>query len=174
MPEASPGWRLRQGAKGSCKRCTASADEGMKSFLEAGAHLPTRSFEKDDVIMHEERKDGAIYILKSGAVEIQKRQTSVTTIASPGVVFGEVSVLLDRPHTVTVIALEPCEFHVAADGEQFLRDHPELNMEVTQMLAHRLQRVTEQLVDLQERIDAGLETEEVSGLFRSLVEYHHF
>ena len=124
--------------------------------------------------MHEDRKDGAIYILKHGVVEVQKRQTHVSRIASPGAVFGEVSVLLDRPHTATVLASEPCEFYVADHGEQLLRDHPELNMEITRMLAHRLQRVTEDLVEFHERIDAGLETEEVSGLFRSLVGYHHF
>lgn len=127
--------------------------------------------------MHEDRKDGAIYILKKGAVEIQKRQTKVTAIASPGAVLGEVSVLLDRAHTATVIADETSEFYVAEDGEQFLRDHPELNLQITRMLAHRLQRVTDQLVELQERIEASADFDDengMSGIFRSLVEYHHF
>jgi hypothetical protein len=39
----------------------------------------------------------------------------ITTVAEPGAFFGEMSVLLARPHTATVRALEPSTFHVV-DG----------------------------------------------------------
>ncbi|MFT5470411.1 MAG: CRP-like cAMP-binding protein/ligand-binding SRPBCC domain-containing protein [Verrucomicrobiales bacterium] len=168
LPARTSGFSLQTG--------NSERTEAMQTFLDAGSHLPVKTFEEGEVVMHEDRKDGAIYILKRGVVEVQKRQTTITTIASPGAVLGEVSVLLDRPHTATIIAEEPCEFLVAEDGEQFLRDHPELNLQVSRMLANRLQLVTVQLVELQERIEAttDVDDEGMSGIFRTLLEHHHF
>jgi CRP-like cAMP-binding protein len=34
-------------------------------------------------------------------------------VAEPGAVFGELSVLLDQPHTADVRALETSQFHIA-------------------------------------------------------------
>lgn len=149
----------------------------MSSILEAVASLPIRQFADGETILHENRKDGSIYILKKGAVEIQKRQTPIAKIASPGAVFGEISMLLDRAHTATVIAVEPCECHVAKDAEEFLRQHPELILYIARMLATRLQTMTDQLVELHERIDASPTDDfddDMSGLFRTLVEYPHY
>ncbi len=141
------------------------------STLELCSKLPIRTFSEGDEIIREHQKDGILYILRKGALEISKRHTEVNRAASPGSIFGEVSVLLDIAHTATVVALEPCEFYVAEDGEAFLREHPELNLRIAQLLAHRLYRVTEQLVDLRERIEATDDSYgRVTGVLNSLVE----
>ena len=43
-------------------------------------------------------------------------------MAEPGAVFGELSVLLDKPHTAEVRALEPSQFHVANAATLFSQD----------------------------------------------------
>ena len=141
------------------------------STLELCKNLPIRTFDTGDEIIRENQKDGVLYILKRGAVEISKRHTEVNRAASPGSLFGEVSVLLDIAHTASVMALEPCEFYVAEDGEAFLREHPELNLRIARLLAHRLYRVTEQLVELREKIEATDDNYgRVNGVLNSLVD----
>ena len=44
-------------------------------------------------------------------------------MAEPGAVFGELSVLLDQPHTADVVALETSQFHVA-DATTLLTQNP--------------------------------------------------
>jgi hypothetical protein len=44
-------------------------------------------------------------------------------MAEPGVVFGEISALLDKPHTADVLTLAPSQFHVA-DAAAFLVQDP--------------------------------------------------
>ena len=39
-----------------------------------------------------------------------KDETEIATVAEPGAVFGELSILLDQPHTADVLALETSQF----------------------------------------------------------------
>ena len=57
--------------------------------------------------------DRTAFDFKSGAVAIVKGGTEIATVAEPGAVLGELSALLDQPHSADVRALEPSEFHVA-------------------------------------------------------------
>jgi CRP/FNR family cyclic AMP-dependent transcriptional regulator len=72
----------------------------------------------------------------------------INTMSEPGAIFGEVSVLLDSPHTATVRALEASSFHVADDPLAFIRTNPDVALELSRMLARRLHFVTTYLVDL--------------------------
>jgi CRP/FNR family cyclic AMP-dependent transcriptional regulator len=58
-------------------------------------------------------KTGRLLILKEGAVAVVKEGVEIARVAEPGAVFGELSVLLDQPHTADVRALEASQFHVA-------------------------------------------------------------
>tara|TARA_R110002096_G_scaffold215310_14_gene403176 strand:+ start:4208 stop:4648 length:441 start_codon:yes stop_codon:yes gene_type:complete len=139
--------------------------------LELCSGLPVKTYAQGAEIIREHQKDGVLYILKRGAVEISKRHTEVNRAASPGSIFGEVSVLLDIPHTATVTALEPCEFYLAEDGAAFLFQHPELNLRIARLLAHRLHQSTEKVVELREFIEASDDAYgHVSGVLNSLVE----
>jgi len=46
--------------------------------------------------------------------------------ACQGALFGEMSVLLSRPHTATVGTLRPCSLYVFGDATSFLRSNPEV------------------------------------------------
>ena len=133
--------------------------------------LPVRTFQPGETILWENRKEPTIYILKRGAVEVQRHNTEVNRAASPGSVFGEISVLLNIAHTATVVALEPCEFYVAENGEEFLAQNPEIHGVISKLLAHRLYRVTQQLVELKERCEgSGDDGYHVDGVLRTLVD----
>ncbi len=51
--------------------------------------------------------------------------TQVAVIGDAGAVFGEMSVLLNRPHTATVKAKSPVVVFVFDDAESFLKSNPE-------------------------------------------------
>jgi CRP/FNR family cyclic AMP-dependent transcriptional regulator len=52
-----------------------------------------------------------------------KNGVEIATVTEPGAVFGELSVLLDQPHTADVRALEASQFYVA-DAATLLRIDP--------------------------------------------------
>jgi CRP/FNR family transcriptional regulator, cyclic AMP receptor protein len=54
---------------------------------------------------------------------IVKEDVEIAKVAEPGAVFGELSVLLDQPHTAHVRALETSQFLVA-DATTFLAQDP--------------------------------------------------
>ena len=56
------------------------------------------------VVIHEGGTTGHLYVLIEGRLEVLKGDTVVASIAEPGAVLGEMSVLLDQPHTATVRA----------------------------------------------------------------------
>jgi CRP-like cAMP-binding protein len=75
------------------------------------AALPLATYEAGETVFAEGTKTGRLLILKSGAVAIVKGDTEIATVAEPGAVFGELSALLDQPHSADVRALEASEFH---------------------------------------------------------------
>jgi CRP-like cAMP-binding protein len=144
----------------------------MTRLLDVCQDLPVWSYDPGDPVIQEDRKDGRLYVLKRGAVEVRKAGQPVITTTTPGAIFGEVSALLQCAHSASVIAVEPSEFYVAENAEEFLRAHPALNLQIARLLAFRLQRITQQLVDLQELADSsGLSpAPRVKGVLRTLAD----
>ena len=60
----------------------------------------------------------------------------IAKVAESGAVFGELSALLNQPHTADVRALEPSEFRVAP--VELLEEDPVALMYVSAILALRL------------------------------------
>ena len=74
--------------------------------------------------------------------------------AEPGAVFGELSVLLDQPHTADVLALDISQFHVA-DANTLLTQNPIAVLYVATMLAHRLDGANQALIQLKNQLQTG-------------------
>ena len=129
----------------------------MANLLDLCSDLAVRSFQKRDVVLKEDEKDGEILILKSGTLEIQKSGTVVTTVANTGSIVGEIAVLLDRGHSATAIALSDCELYVMEAAKAELAAHPELYREVARVLANRLMRVSDAIVELRNRVEVEKE-----------------
>ena len=73
----------------------------MPTIQERLAALPLATYRAGETVLAEGTKTGRLWILKSGAVSVVKGDTEIAKVAEPGAVFGELSALLDRPHTAT-------------------------------------------------------------------------
>lgn len=126
----------------------------MSNILDICQNLPEKRFEEGEFIVREEVRDGCLYILKEGSVEILKKGVRINTVSSRGVVFGEISFLLNRPHIASVKATEPCLCYLCDDPLVFLTEHPEVNLHIARMLANRLNAVTDYLVELSDSVES--------------------
>src|SRR5262245_56829107 len=97
---------------------------------------------------------GRLLILKKGAVAVLKEGVEIAKVMEPGAVFGELSVLLDQPHTADVRALEASQFHVA-DAATLLKVDPIALLYVATVLARRLDNADQALIELRHQVQAG-------------------
>lgn len=124
-----------------------------KAWQRRIAALPLEHHGAGETVIAEGAKTGRLLILKNGAVAIVKGGSELARVAEPGAVFGELSALLERPHTADVRTLEPCEFHVA-DAAHLLQDADTL-LYVTVLLAQRVNAANAALLELKSQIEAG-------------------
>jgi CRP-like cAMP-binding protein len=144
----------------------------MSSILVGCRTLPIRSFAAGEVVLAEGTRAGVLYVLETGAVEVVKGDVQIVAVHEPGALFGEMSVLLDTPHTATVRALEPSTLHVADDPLGFLHANPEIAFELSRLLARRLHFVNGYLVDLKRQFEgSGDHLSMVDEVLETLV--HH-
>src|SRR5215472_3724090 len=74
------------------------------------ATFPLVTFRAGETVIASGSKTGRLLILRKGAVAILKENTEIARVGEPGAIFGELSLLLDRPHTADVRALEARSF----------------------------------------------------------------
>jgi CRP-like cAMP-binding protein len=77
------------------------------------SHLPLRIYNAGEVVLAAESSTGQLLFLKEGSVAIVIRGIQIAVVEEPGAVFGEISALLDVPHSAEVFALAPSQFYVA-------------------------------------------------------------
>lgn len=92
--------------------------------------------------------DKILLVLISGEVEILRDDVRMAKASEPGAFFGEMSVLLDSPHTATVRALKPCSFAIIGNPGEFLASSAEASLHVARLLARRLDALNKYLVDV--------------------------
>jgi CRP-like cAMP-binding protein len=112
------------------------------------ASLPIVSFAAGETVLASGSTSGRLLFLERGAVEVVKDGVRITRVAEPGAVFGEMSALLDQPHSADVKAIAPSTFHVVEGGSAFLRKHPAAAHAVAVILAQRLDALNRYLVDV--------------------------
>jgi CRP/FNR family cyclic AMP-dependent transcriptional regulator len=100
------------------------------------------------LFIHEGGKTGHLFVLVEGRVEVIKGDSVVAVITEPGAMFGEMSVLLDQPHSATVRAASDSVIYEFNDAASFLRDQPAVALLIAQLLAQRLNVATTYLADL--------------------------
>ena len=146
----------------------------MTSILDKCAGAPRKTFAPGAVLMAEGETSGRLYVLAEGSVEVLRGDTQVATIAEAGSVFGEMSVLLNRPHTATVRATSPVGVFVFEDAESFLKSHPEIAFMLGKLLAERLNAATTYLVDLKRQFEGhGNHLGMVGEVLETLIHQQH-
>lgn len=119
------------------------------AFNEKLVTLPLATYQLGEIILAEGSKTGRLLILKKGAVAVVRQGVEIAKVTEPGAVFGDISVLLDTPHTADVRALETSVFHVA-DATKSLQD-PIMLVHVARILAQRLNAANQALVELKNK-----------------------
>jgi CRP/FNR family transcriptional regulator, cyclic AMP receptor protein len=118
------------------------------------ASLPLASYRAGDTVVAEGTRTGRLFILRKGAVSVVKGGIEIARVTEPGAIFGELSALLDQPHTADVRALEASEFHVA-DATAVLAKDPVVLLFIGALLARRLDATNRALVELKHQIETG-------------------
>ncbi|MGV3651032.1 MAG: cyclic nucleotide-binding domain-containing protein [Devosia sp.] len=90
-------------------------------------------------------RTGKLYVLRSGEVEVIRDGSFVLAIRTPGSIFGEMSVLLDIPHSATVKALTEVEVFVIDNALAMLEANPGWLLQIARLLAQRVNTTTAML-----------------------------
>lgn len=130
----------------------------MSSILDMCRGASQKELARGTVLLPEGETSGHLYVLKSGSVEVLRGDTQVAVVEEPGALFGEMSVLLNRPHTATVRALTPVTVYTFDDAETFLRSNPEIAFHVGRLLAGRLNAATTYLADIKRQFEGHSST----------------
>ncbi len=142
----------------------------MGSILSKCDEALRRHYGPGEVLLGERQRTGRLYVLASGTVEVLRGETRVAVIGDPGAVFGEMSILLNTPHTATVRTLTDCDIYAYEDAAGFMRSDPEITFAIAALLAQRLNTATTYLADLkQQYANAGSGLAMVSDVLASLV-----
>ena len=141
----------------------------MSSILEALRNHPIRRFSAGEIVMEQDTSTGTLFFLIEGEVEIVKDGIKVATAAEPGAVFGDLSALLNEPHTATVRALSPCAFHAVTEPRAFLEKTPQACMHLCELLARRLDAVNKYLVDVKQQFAGHDHLDMVDGVLDTLM-----
>ena len=146
----------------------------MASILDACAGARRHDYPPGTILLSEGDTSGRLYVLAEGAVEVLRGDTQVAVVREPGSVFGEMSVLLNLPHTATVRALTPVGAFVFDDADTFLKSHPEIAFFLGRLLAQRLNAATTYLVDLKRQFeDHGNHLGMVGEVLETLIHQQH-
>ena len=78
------------------------------------ARLPLTTFQAGEAVFLAGSRTDRLLFLRKGTVVVIKDAVEIARVTQPNAVFGELSALLDQPHTADVRALEPSQFHVPA------------------------------------------------------------
>jgi CRP-like cAMP-binding protein len=71
----------------------------MAVFQRKLATLPLVTYRAGESVLTAGSTTGRLLILKEGAVAVVKEGVQIAKVTEPGAVFGELSVLLDQPHS---------------------------------------------------------------------------
>src|SRR6202047_2682429 len=123
-------------------------------FLKRIEALPLVTYQAGENVLTAGSRTGRLLILKKGAVAIVRETIEIARVSEPGAVFGELSALLDQPHSADVRALEASEFHVA-DAAALLGQDPAALLYVTMMLARRLDGANQMFLELKNQLASG-------------------
>ena len=124
------------------------------AIRERFAALPLEAHEAGATVLAADSTTGRLLVLEEGLVEVVKDGVRLAELGEPGTMFGELALLLGRPHTCDVLALERSTFRVA-DAAGLLRDDPALALQLAALLARRLDLANHALVEVRQQLEAG-------------------
>jgi CRP/FNR family transcriptional regulator, cyclic AMP receptor protein len=122
-----------------------------------GADMKRRRLRRGSVIFAKGEPGTGLMAVLAGAVKISVLSADgreiVLNIMREGDVFGEIALLDGHPRTADATAMMDSELMVVErrDFIPFLRSHPDLTIQVIEILCSRLRRTTEQVREITSR-----------------------
>src|SRR5262245_22408041 len=128
------------------------AELSQESLTRLGSCLKVAEFPPAEVIVREGAPGVSMYIIKSGLVEVRKKDPStgidfLVAQLSAGAAVGEMSLLTGKPRSATVSTVHPTVVFTLtrADFRNLLTHHPEISLGLARILAERLEDATKQV-----------------------------
>ena len=122
------------------------------SLAKLGTCLKTAEFPPSEVIVREGAPGVSMYIIKSGLVEVRKKDPTtgidfLVAQLSEGAAVGEMSLLTGKPRSATVTTVQSTVVFTLtrADFRNLLTQHPEISLGLARILAERLEDATKQV-----------------------------
>lgn len=142
----------------------------MREILDYCAGGIQRKVPAGDFVLREGTKTGRLFVLLEGRLEVIRGDAVVAVLAEPGAVTGEMSLLLDRPHTATVRAVSNSTIYEFDDAASFLNAQPAVALLIARLLAQRLNVATTYLADLMKQYAGhGTHLEMVGEILQSMI-----
>jgi CRP/FNR family cyclic AMP-dependent transcriptional regulator len=120
----------------------------MTSLLALTAARPTRTLAEGEVLLVQGEGGGDLFILLSGKLAAVRDGVTIASIAQPGTLVGELSVLLGIRNSATVRAERESKVRVIRDANKLLESEPGLARSVAALVAGRLDATSALLVEL--------------------------
>ena len=104
---------------------------------------------KGDIIVREGQEDSDAYIILEGEIEVTKKGRHLATLYE-NAIFGEISMVDNRPRTATCTAKTPCILGMVTrdNYKQLLSHRPDAINPLLRIVANRMRNLTEFMEDL--------------------------
>jgi CRP/FNR family transcriptional regulator, cyclic AMP receptor protein len=111
-----------------------------------------RTFAELEQITTEGEQPNGWFILLEGRIGVYKHNRQVAEFSKRGIVFGELSFILNTPRTVSLIALEATKaVHFDMPLDQLITEYPDVTKKILLNLAERLATTTEDFISFVEK-----------------------
>lgn len=123
-------------------------------YLDIDTEEFTRTYPKDTMVFSEGQPGQELYIIQKGSVKISKIVNDnevMLALLKPGDIFGEMSLLEDKPRSASAIAYEDAVL-LAVNKVNFKRmvaTQPQIITKLTQLLSERIWFIYKQLANTQ-------------------------
>ena len=131
----------------------------MASLLTLTQTQPTRSLAPGEALIRVGEPTGELYVLEQGRLVVERGGVTLATIAEPGALVGEMSVLLGTDPSANVRAEGPATVRVIDNAIAFLERSPLVALHVATLACARLDATSALLVHLRQEA-AGKQSEQ--------------
>jgi len=107
-----------------------------------------RTLEPGELLITQADPGGNIFVLEAGELAVERDGVPITTLSTPNVLVGEMSVLLGTPNSASVRAITHATVRVIENARDQLMQDPELTFRLASLVAGRLDATTGLLVEL--------------------------
>jgi CRP-like cAMP-binding protein len=115
-------------------------------------NIPTVRIPAGETVLEEGKPGGCVYVLIHGATSCRVDGYEVGQLDTPGTILGEISALLRRDCTATVVTATDSEFYVIDDLPRLMEADPQMALQVAQVLAVRLVNMNNHFVEVKKVI----------------------